>query len=240
MKIFIILSSVLFLAIGTKNYLFPIMKISEKSESITINHINSSPFNGKQGTITIIRIRKNYFNYKVVNKSHTDFNFYVNSNYFSTKPVGEVIINGKKISQTRRGGGFFTSNGKTPKFYFGSHPKVKYSSQTHTVALIEGNLNYRIFKYKWAKYRLPRLLIGEDKLGNLILIHSNINGGCSIESISRIAKTNGVYNGLIFDGGASIEIGIKSDGINYHYQQVPDVIRKINGTPTPWVFIVGQ
>lgn len=42
-------------------------------------------------------------------ESHYDF--YVNSNYFNKTPVGEVIIDGRKIASTKKNGGFFTSNG---------------------------------------------------------------------------------------------------------------------------------
>jgi len=240
MKIFLSLLFIFFLTSASKNYIYPFFKISEKKDNITINHINSFPYNKKNGTISIIKIKKNFFDYKVVNKSHKNYDFYVNSNYFNKTPVGEVITDGKKIASRKKNGGFFTSNGLTPTFYFGSHPKVKYSSQTHTIGVIQGNLNFRIFNYRWARYNLPRLIVGEDKSGNIIIVHSNFNGECSIGAISKIAQSQGVYNGLIFDGGASIEIGIKADGVNYHYQQVPDIMRSLGNVPTPWVFITGS
>jgi len=240
MKIFLSLLFIFFLTSASKNYIYPFFKISEKKDNITINHINSFPYNKKNGTISIIKIKKNFFDYKVVNKSHENYDFYVNSNYFNKTPVGEVITDGRKIASRKKNGGFFTSNGLTPTFYFGSHPKVKYSSQTHTIGVIQGNLNFRIFNYRWARYNLPRLIVGEDKSGNIIIVHSNFNGECSIGAISKIAQSQGVYNGLIFDGGASIEIGIKSDGVNYHYQQVPDIMRSLGNVPTPWVFITGS
>ena len=239
MKIFLSLVLVSCLTLSVKNYIYPYFRISEHNDNITIDHINSSPYNGYNGTISVIKIKKNFFNYKVVNKSHRNYDFYVNANYFDKTPVGEVITDGKKISHTNSGGGFFTTNGKSPSFYYGSHPKVDYSSQTHTIGIIEGKLNSKIFNYRWAKYELPRLIVGEDKSGNIIIVHSNIGGGCSVGSISKVAQSQGVYNGLIFDGGASIEIGINADGVNYHYQQVSDVARKVGNVPTPWVFITG-
>lgn len=239
-KIVLLVSTLLLIATGFKNYSYPLLGISEGGENIKVKHLNSEKYNGRNGKITYISIKKNYFNYKVVNQQHRNFDFYVNANYFAKYPIGEVISNGKKISPKRNGGGFFTSTNGTPRFYFGSHPKVNNSAQTHTIAIINGSMNTKIFKYRWAKYHLPRLVVGEDKKGNIVIIHSNINGGCSVESISKLSKSLGVENGLIFDGGASIEVGINTPEVNYHYQQVPDIIRSINNVPTPWVFIVGN
>ena len=240
MRLFLSVLFVSILMVFSKNHIFAFFKISETKGNITISHISLSPYDKGNGTVSIIKIKKNFLDYKVVDKSHKKYDFYVNANYFDKTPVGEVIINRKKISHKGKKGGFFTSNGGNPTFYFRSHPKVEYSSQTHTVGIIRGELNSKIFNYKWARYRLPRLIVGEDKSGNIIIVHSNINGGCSISTISKIAKSQGVYNGLIFDGGASIEIGINADGINYHYQQVPDIMRSLGNVPTPWVFIVGS
>lgn len=240
MKIITIVSALLLFVTGLKNYSYPILGISQGGENISVKHLSSKKYNDRNGKITYILIKKNYFNYKVVNQSHRKFDFYVNANYFEKYPIGEVVSDGKKISPKRKGGGFFTTNNGSPKFYFGSHPKVSNSAQTHTIAIINGSMNTKIFKYRWAKYHLPRLVVGEDKKGNIVILHSNINGGCSVESISKLSKSLGIQNGLIFDGGASIEVGINTPELSYHYQQVPDIIRSINNVPTPWVFIVGN
>lgn len=195
----------------------------------------------KLGFITCIRIKKDVFNYKVTNKNHLSYDFYMNANYFNKRPIGEVIVDGKTISPKNRFGGFFVSDGRTPDFHFNNRPiNVKFSSQTHTVVFKESIPNNRIVKQRWAKQELPRLILGEDIDGNIIIIHSNLNGGISVKDAIEYGKKMKIYNGLMFDGGASIEIGIKMNGFNYHYQQVSDLLRKIQNTPTPSVFIVGN
>ena len=44
----------------------------------------------------------------------------------------------------------------------------------------------------------------------------------------------------MFDGGASIEVGVSYKNVNYNYQIVSDLNRKIGNVPTPSVFIVGN
>jgi hypothetical protein len=43
----------------------------------------------------------------------------------------------------------------------------------------------------------------------------------------------------MFDGGASIEVGVSYKNVEYKYQIVSDIQRKIGNVPTPSVFIVG-
>lgn len=215
---------------------------SENSSNVNIETIDVSNFTKTDGNVTYIKINKNVMSYKVTNKNHDNYDFYVNSNYFDVNdnPIGEVRIDGKNISKKNNGGGFFTTNGDTPKFYFDSRPKnVKYSSQTHTPVIINGKLNKKIFNHSWAKSRLPRLIVGENIKGDIIILHTNDNCKLSIYELTFIADKIGVINGMMFDGGASIEVGVKTKDINYHYQIVSDISRKIFKVPTPKIFIVG-
>jgi exopolysaccharide biosynthesis protein len=212
--------------------------VDYKSDNISVNTIS---INGKTGMIGVIKINKNHMSYKVVNNNHKSHDFYVNANYFNKKPIGEVKINGATINPKNKNGGFFTTDGKNPNIYFNERPNnVKYSSQTHTIAIKNGIVNSRIFNQHWAKLSLPRLIIGEDENKNIIIIHSHLNGYLTVKQACELAKNMGVYNGLMFDGGASIEVGIKDGNFKYNYQEVDDLSRKINNVPTPSVFIVGD
>ena len=44
----------------------------------------------------------------------------------------------------------------------------------------------------------------------------------------------------MFDGGASIEVGVRYKNVNYKYQIVSDLERVLGDVPTPSVFIVGE
>jgi len=192
--------------------------------------------------VNIIELSKGSVSYKIVNKNHRKHDFYINSNYFTIEndPVGEVKINGKTIKKRNKNGGFFTSNGDAPSFYFNDRPNnVLYSSQTHTPILKEGIPNYKIFNQKWAKYKLPRLLIGEKRNGDIVVVHTIENSKCSVYDFYLISKILRLKNSLMFDGGASIEVGVSYKDINYKYQIVSDLQRKIGKVPTPSVFIVG-
>jgi len=196
-----------------------------------------------KGKVNIIELSKHTVSYKVVNKNHREYDFYVNSNYFTieNEPVGEVKINGKTIKKRSKNGGFFTSNGKNPSFYFNHRPSnVLFSSQTHTPLIIEGTPNHKIFNQKWARYKLPRLVIGEKRNGNIVVFHTIEKTKCSVYDFFEISKFLGLKNALMFDGGASIEVGLSYKNINYKYQIVSDLQRKIAKVPTPSVFIVGS
>jgi exopolysaccharide biosynthesis protein len=214
-----------------------------KSSNCEIRTVNANNYVKLDGEITIVKINKGKMRYKVTNKDHKDFDFYVNANYFDKNdiPLGEVKINGKNITKKRKNGGFFTTNGMTPKFYFNQRPEnVLYSSQTHTPVIINGKLNSVIFNKAWARGRLPRLIVGENKNGDIMILFTVNKCRMSIHELSVVAKKEGVINGLMFDGGASIEVGIKDNQNKYHYQIVNDADRLINHVPTPKTFIVGE
>ena len=195
------------------------------------------------GEVNVIRINKNRMSYRVVNKNHQNNNFYINANYFmkDNTPIGEVKINGKTVQKRNKGGGFFTSNGSNPTFYFKNRPLgVKFSVQTHTPIINNGTPNSIIFNKKWARSKLPRLIIGENKNRDIVVIHTINNTRCSVLDFYKIAKNQGLINALMLDGGASIEVGLNYKNINYNYQIISDVGRKMRNIPYPTVFIVGN
>jgi len=246
MKKLILILSVLFLCVSFVNYnsfknVFS--NDSQMNEKVKITKIDLSDKFKINGVVNMIKLTKNSLSYKVTNKNHRNYDFYINANYFTIDniPVGEVKINGKVVKHKNKNGGFFTSNGKSPSFYFKKRPnRVLYSSQTHTPIIRNGVPNYRIFNQKWARYKLPRLIIGENKNKDIIVLHTIDNTRCSVKDFYNIAKSQGLVNALMFDGGASIEVGVSYKNVNYNYQIVSDLKRKIGNVPTPSVFIVGN
>ena len=246
MKKLILILSVLFLCVSfVNNNSFKNMfsNDSQMNEKVKITKIDLSDKFKINGVVNMIKLTKNSLSYKVTNKNHRNYDFYINSNYFTIDniPVGEVKINGKVVKHKNKNGGFFTSNGKSPSFYFKKRPnRVLYSSQTHTPIIRNGVPNYKIFNQKWARYKLPRLIIGENKNKDIIVLHTIDNTRCSVKDFYNIAKSQGLVNALMFDGGASIEVGVSYKNVNYNYQIVSDLSRKIGNVPTPSVFIVGN
>jgi hypothetical protein len=213
------------------------------SKPFEIKTIELRDFCGSDGKVALIKIRKNSVDFKVADKNHESYDLWMNANYFleSGTPVGEVKIKGKTCNRKNDGGGFFTSDGKNPKFYFGSRPKsVLYSAQTHTPLTINGKANSKIFGKSWARIKVPRIMIGEDSEKNIYIFHTIGMAGCSIEDFYSISNKLKLKNVLMFDGGASIEVGIKKEGFHYHYQKVSNLERKLFSVPAPKVFIVGN
>lgn len=216
---------------------------TQKNEKVLVTKIDLSNKFKIDGFVNMIKLTKNSVSYKVTNKNHKNYDFYVNANYFTIDniPVGEVKIDGKTVQHKNKNGGYFTSNGKSPYFYFNKRPNgVLFSSQTHTPIIRNGIPNYKIFSQKWAKYKLPRLIIGENKNKDIIVIHTIDNTRCSVNDFYKIAKSQGLVNALMFDGGASIEVGVSYKNVNYKYQIVSDLQRKLGNVPTPSIFIVGN
>ena len=237
---------VLFLCVSFVNYDYLkeiFLNDSQINEKVEVTKINLSKKFNISGFVNMIKLKKNCLSYKVTNKNHRNYDFYMNANYFTINnvPVGEVKINGKIVKNKNKNGAFFTSNGDSPSFYSKKRPnRVLYSSQTHTPIIINGEPNYKIFNKKWAKYKLPRLIIGENKNKDIIVLHTIDNSRCSVNDFYKIAKSQGLVNALMFDGGASIEVGVRYKNVNYKYQIVSDLKRKLGNVPTPSVFIVGQ
>lgn len=216
---------------------------TKKNEKVEVTKINLSEDLGIDGYVNKIKLNKNSVSYSVTNNGHRNYDFYINANYFTidNTPVGEVIIDGKKLQQNNKNGGFFTSDGITPSFYFGKRPNnVLYSSETHTPIIINGNPNRKIFNKKWAKSKFPRLVIGENRNKDIIVLHTIGDTRCSVEEFYIISQKQGLVNALMFDGGASIEVGVTYKNVKYNYQIVSDIERILGKVPTPSVFIVGN
>jgi exopolysaccharide biosynthesis protein len=227
---------------------FIVLFISVPNESHTVqNKFSVKQLNfdnlGIDGKINVIEIFKDAISYEVTNKNHREYDFYVNANYFTIEniPVGEVVIDGKVVRRNNKNGGYFTTDGKSPKFYYNRRPSgVMFSSQTHTPIIMDGNPNTRIFNKSWARIKLPRLVIGKKSNGNIVVIHTIGKTRCSVSDFYNISKSLQLKDALMLDGGASIEVGLTYKNFNYKYQIVSDIERKIGKVPTPSVFIVGN
>lgn len=194
----------------------------------------------KDGKIYVIKIKKSKMSF-VVTKNPSKYDFYINANFFADKPIGEVMINKKIINKKKSNGGYFVSDGKNFDFTLSQRPKnISYSSQTHLVGIKNGKLNNSIMYQKWSRSSAYRILLGKDKDGNFIAIHSNRYSPTSIKTICEIGIKEGMITGLVFDGGTSVDVSIK-DGLYYHsFNVVPDFARNFNKDLKPPVYIAGN
>lgn len=214
-----------------------IIHVSRNCEISSFNVNNSNYIDGK---IYCIKIFKNKMNFQVTENSK-NFDFSINSNFFSSKPLGEVIINKKVINKRSSGGGFFTSKNGIFNVTTKNRPlDVDFSSQTHLIGIINGKLNSNVFKAEWAKKQFYRMLVGKDSKNNLLILHSDRYALISIEDICKVGKKNGIVTGLIFDGGSSVDVNLNDEMFNHSFQALPTILREFKKNTTPPIYIVGN
>jgi hypothetical protein len=215
--------------------------LEHTSDKCDVYNVPVSNTKRLDGSVYVIVLKKNQMNFKVSSKNETSNDFYMNSNFFANGPIGEVKIDGETKNRKKLGGGFFTSNGNSPKLYFNSRPNsVKYSSQTHLIGIKNGVINNRICKQKWARLKTYRILIGKDKKNNVIVVHSGNGGFQTIKDVCKIGVKYGIVNGLLFDGGSSVDVGLKDGFYSHTFQSVSTISKKLVGIHKPYTYIIGN
>jgi hypothetical protein len=203
-----------------------------------------SVYNSKfyNGSVYVLTIYKNKMNFKVTNKNYTDNNFYVNSNFFGHRgePLGECVVDGKRISRKNSGGGYFTSNGGNGSVTTYGRSQSKYISQTGYVAIRNGKINNSYNRSGWGRLQTHRVMIGENKKGDIIVIHTNSAAEVTIPMMNQIAIKSGVYSAIHLDGGPSVEVKLKDGFYNHEFNALSKVIKKASNIPIPPVHIVGN
>jgi len=191
-------------------------------------------------TITVIKINKNKMSF-VVTKNPSEYDFYINANFFADRPIGEVMIDNKIINKKKNNGAYFVSNKNGFDFTVNSRPNnINYSSQTHLVGIKNGKLNNTIMHQGWSKKQVYRILLGKDKDGNFLALHTNRLSYASIKDICEMGIKEGMIVGLIFDGGPSVNVNIKDGSYTHNFNAVPNVIRKIKWELNPPIYIAGN
>ena len=232
--------STLFFSKGNIKSVSTHQNIVHTSTNCEVSSFNVNNSNYADGKIYCVKIFKNKMNFEVT-KNPSDFDFSINSNFFASRPLGEVIIGKKLINKRAKGGGFFSSKDGNFDVTTGNRPSnVEYSSQTHLVGIRNGELNSNVLNAGWSKAQYYRILIGKDSYGNLIILHSNRFALVSIKDICKVGKSVGMTTGLIFDGGASVDVSI-TDGLYSHsFQALPTIARKFKKNVTPLIYIAGN
>jgi hypothetical protein len=241
------LLTVILFIVGLTTFIYSKSRINENylehsSKKCKVYKIPIINKNGLDGSTYIIIINKNQMSYSVSDKNETNNHFYINSNFFSNYgPIGEVKIDGKIKHPKKSGGGYFTSTNGIPSICFYKHSKnVKSSCQTHLIGVKNGVINNSICKTKWGKWKTHRILIGIDNQKNIVVIHSGNMGFLSIKDICKIGVNYGMVNGLLFDGGSSVEVGIKDGSYSHHFQSVSDFGKLLGNIHKPYTYIVGN
>jgi len=221
---------------------------------IAISLLFMSFTNPGSGKGQIVRVKKESdFNILVVSKDAMSFgvsktkpknsDFYTNSNFFtkSNSPIGLVVIKGKTIKSRVGGGGYFyVKNGK-PYIRAKSCPGgVQFASQSILWAIDDGVKNKRLFKMSSSKEADYRTIIGENSDGDIMIISSTRTGLVTIKEIVDFAANKGMVEGILLDGGSSVDYKM-SDGKNEaNLQSVPSGLKSIMDIHEPTTYIYGN
>jgi hypothetical protein len=218
-------------------FAFPNLLIDTESEKVDLV---SQSFGGKR--FVVIKIRKNSMDFSVKKRGDVDNDFFMNANFFTPKgeEIGEVTIDGKKVNQKIKCGGYFYSDGREPKISLKRPSNAKFVCQTKYVGIKNGEVNANITDTKINKGEACRTLIGKNQVGDLLIIHSDNLSLVSMRTISEFGITLGIKTGLLFDGGSSVDIKLESSDTSYKFKSVPSFAKSLIGTPEPPIYIVGN
>lgn len=193
--------------------------------------------------LTVITINSNSMKFSVDTKKSDDYDFYLNANFF--KPDGSIEgltrIDGKNISnQSKFGGSFYTVNNKPYISMHGCPSSSTNCVQTSYRGIINGSINTRVTNTSVNSRKVYRTLIGKNKKGDLVIIHSTRWGFISMKGICEYGLKLGLKDALLFDGGSSIDIKISKNGTTHRYQSVPTLFKYVLGIKIPPTYIVGK
>ncbi len=186
----------------------------------------------------VITIKNDFMDFSVSKEITDDYDFYINSNYFTPKrePTCGVIINGKtENKQVNKGGAFIVKNGKAD-IVFDPMNDVDYLSQTHIWLIKEGKINDRVLNQNHAKKKFCRLLIGKNKNQDIVVIHSNKLNFVTMRELTNFALKQGVTNAINLDSGPSVEVFLR-DG-NYKYEMKSSPYKSPSKNPV--IYITGK
>ena len=164
--------------------------------------------------------------------------FYMNSNFFNKKAIGLVVENGFKKSSRVFGGGYFYVSGNQVNVKRGSCPKnTDYASQTILWGIDNGVTNKSLMRQRHAKQLTYRNIVGKNKNGEIIFIVSNFGGLVTIEDVINEGIRQGMVEGVLFDGGTSVEYKFNDNKYSTSFTSLSDLGKKLVGIDKPSTYI---
>lgn len=196
-----------------------------------------------KGDFNILVIPKGSMRFGVSKKKPVNSDFYINSNFFSksNRPIGLVVIKGKRINNRVAGGGYFYVKNGIPYVKAKSCPSgVEYSSQTILWGIDNGIKNKRLFRTRNGQERVYRTIMGENSKGEIMVISSNRTGLVTIKEIVDFAYNEGMVEGILLDGGSSVDYKFNDGNRKTILQSVPFGLKSILDIGEPTTYIYGN
>jgi hypothetical protein len=164
--------------------------------------------------------------------------FYMNSNFFNKKAIGLVVENGvKKSSRVSGGGYFYVSNGVVNIKRGGCPRNTDYASQTILWGIDNGITNKSLMRQRHAKQLTYRNIVGKNKNGEIIFVVSNFGGVVTIEDVINEGIKQGMVEGVLFDGGTSVEYKFNDGKYSTSFTALSDAGKKLVGIDKPTTYI---
>ena len=117
---------------------------------------------------------------------------------------------------------------------------VKFNAQTILLGVIDGEINKSLIKKSHSKKLDYRTVIGKTTAGDIILIASTRTGMVTIEEILNVGIDNGMVDGILFDGGSSVEYGYLTESGLHTFKSVPGIVKKNLGIEEPKSFVYAK
>ena len=164
--------------------------------------------------------------------------FYMNSNFFNKRAIGLVVENGvKKSSRVSGGGYFYVSNGVVNIKRGGCPRNTDYASQTILWGIDNGITNKSLMRQRHAKQLTYRNIVGKNKNGEIIFVVSNFGGVVTIEDVIKEGIKQGMVEGVLFDGGTSVEYKFNDGKYSTSFTTLSDAGKKLVGIDKPTTYI---
>ena len=212
------------------------VKISDKSKLNGITITEESDYN-------IIIMDKKDMRFGVSESKPENADFYINSNFFSnTGPIGLVVVDGIRQNNRTEGGGYFYVKNGIPYVRARSCPKMtEFASQTILWAIDNGQINEGLLKTSHSKLERYRTIMGENAQGQIMIISSSsFLYLVTIEEIINFAKEKGMVEGILLDGGTSVDYKCTNGEDSVDFSSVPDKLKPALGITKPFTYIYGN
>ena len=164
--------------------------------------------------------------------------FYMNSNFFNKTAIGLVVENKIKKSNKVPGGGYFYTSNGVANVQRGICPKkTEYASQTILWGISNSKINKSLIRQPHAKILTYRNIVGKNKRGEIIFVISNLGGIVTIEDIIQEGLNQGMIEGVLFDGGSSVEYKFDDGNYSRYFTSMSDLCKSIIKIDKPKTYI---
>ena len=197
----------------------------------------------EEGDYNLIVINKEAMKFGVSEGKPQNADFYINSNFFKNEgPIGLVVVDGIRKNNLVKGGVYFYVKKGIPYVKAKSCPKMtEYASQTILWAIDNGRVNEGLLKKSHAKLERYRTIMGENDQGQIMIISSSSYLSImTIEEIINFAIEKGMVEGILLDGGTSVDYKCTNGVESADFSSVPENLKPTFGITKPFTYIYGN